>query len=467
MHSQVLALYHCLPPSARSAAATLRGWYLNLWRNSGEREQLTQEVLERDTWSAAQWATWQQERIAYVLHRAATRVPFYRDQWDARRRAGDRASWELLENWPVLEKESVRANPKAFLGDDCDPRRMYKEQTSGTTGTPLTIYRSRTTVSTLYAIAHARTRAWDGIPEGARWARFGGQLVTPVQQRKPPFWVWNAAMKQLYMSGYHLAIDLMPHYLDALIKYRITYLSGYPSAIHALAQQALRLERRDLHMDAVYTNAEPLSAEQRRTISAAFHCPVRQTYGMAETVAAASECSATRLHQWPEAGHVEVSGDGDFVCTGLLNVDMPLVRYRVGDRGKLATEQTPCGCGRSLPVMSEIEGRADDLLITRDGRSAAAVDVVLDGIQWIREAQIVQEELDLIRVRIAAAPGFTAAHEHTITMGLRERMGEVRVIVDRVDAVPRTSNGKLRAIVCNLSPAERTAALGRGATVTT
>ena len=26
---------------------------------------------------------------------------------------------------------------------------------------------------------------------------------------------------------------------------------------------------------------------------------------------------------------------GDLVCTGLLNKDMPLIRYRVGDRGAL------------------------------------------------------------------------------------------------------------------------------------
>jgi hypothetical protein len=45
-------------------------------------------------------------------------------------------------------------------------------------------------------------------------------------------------------------------------------------------------------------------------------------------------------------------------------------------------------------------------------------------------------------------------------------MGEVRVIIDRVDAVPRTSNGKLRAVICNLPAAERAAALERATLVT-
>ena len=90
---------------------------------------------------------------------------------------------------------------------------------------------------------------------------------------------------------------------------------------------------------------------EKETIAAAFHCPVAETYGMAETAAAASECPHGRLHQWPEVGWIEVmagsgggggpdeqgaeSGTGDLVCTGLLNVDMPLIRYRVGDSGRV------------------------------------------------------------------------------------------------------------------------------------
>jgi phenylacetate-CoA ligase len=459
VNSHLVALYHCLPAPARSAAATLRGWYLNRWRRGEAAAQLRAEALERDGWSAAQWKTWQDERLAYVLHRAATRVPYYRAQWESRRARGDHGSWERIENWPLLEKDAVRSNPRAFLADDCDTRRMAKEQTSGTTGTPLQIWRSRTTVATLYAIASARTRGWDNIEPGARWARLGGQLVIPVQQRRPPFWVWNAAMRQLYLSSYHLAADLIPHYFDALVDHRIEYISGYPSSLFALAQQAIRTGRTDVRLAAVYTNAEPLYAEQRRTIAKAFGCPVRQTYGMVETVAAASECAHGRMHLWPEAGYVEQMADGELICTGLLNADMPLIRYRIGDRARLAPDDPPCPCNRSLPRLSNIEGRAVDGLVTRDGRAAGPVDPIFDGMVPIREAQIIQEAIDLLRVRVATAPGFTAADEDRIAVGLRNRMGDVRVVVDRVDAIPRSANGKLRAVICALSEQERGATL--------
>lgn len=471
MHDRLLAFYHRLPASARSGAATLRGLYLRYWRTDADSADLELAALARDTWSAEQWRTWRDERLAYVLHRAATRVPYYRALWAQRRRQGDRASWERLEHWRLLEKDAVRAQPRAFLADDCDRRRMFHEQTSGTTGKPLDLWLARRTLTTLHAMDVARTERWEGIPLGTRYARLGGQLVTPVRQRRPPFWVWNAAMHQLYMSTFHLAPDLIPHYLDALVRYRIVYLTGYPSSLAALAHAALRLGRTDLRMAAVFTNAEPLTTDQRESIAAAFQCPVREGYGMAEMVAAGTECPSGRLHQWPEVGHLEVWGNGgpveagatgELVGTSLVNADMPLVRYRVGDRGRLAPAHERCACGRTLPLINGVEGRSTDLLIGRDGRQVFWLNPVFYGLP-VRESQIVQETLDRIRVRVAPAPGFTDSSARTITERLCQRLGDVEVQLEHVESVPRTASGKVRAVVCNLDPAVRHAVLAESA----
>src|SRR5688500_110458 len=142
----LLKLYHRLPPPARDLAATLRGWQLRRWRYGPETERLAAEAVEREHWSAEEWRAYQLETLTRLLHRAATRVPFYRDAWSRRRQAGDRASWEYLENWPVLTKRELRETPRAFVADDCDTGRMFLEQTSGTTGTPLSLWWSRETV---------------------------------------------------------------------------------------------------------------------------------------------------------------------------------------------------------------------------------------------------------------------------------------------------------------------------------
>ncbi|HSC33023.1 MAG TPA: hypothetical protein VLD17_14920 [Gemmatimonadaceae bacterium] len=465
MNRRLLGLYHRLPTPARNAAAAMRGLYLRAWRYGPETDRMADEAIEREQWSAAQWSEWRAERLSALLERAATGVPYYREQWAARRRAGDRASWELLENWPILEKETVRRLGIALLADDCESSKMFHEHTSGTTGTSLDLWWSRRTVRAWYALFEARWRRWYGVSRQDRWAIIGGQLVTPVSRRTPPFWVWNPALRQLYLSAYHLAPDLVPFYLDAMRRYRIRHLFGYSSALHALALGAGAGGAVDLGLAVVTTNAEPLFPHQREAIGAAFACPVRETYGMAEIVTAASECDAGRLHEWPEVGIVEcvntdvASGDdtsiGDLVCTGLLNDDMPLVRYRVGDRGALDTDASVCECGRTLPRFAHLEGRADDTLFTRDGRAVGRMDPVFKSRAPVREAQIVQEALDRVRVRLVPAAGYTSADGAAIAARIRDRLGDVVVIIDEVREIPRTSNGKLRAVICQLSESER------------
>jgi phenylacetate-CoA ligase len=470
MTSRALQMYHALPPPIRSVAASVRGLHLKRWRYGAETDALVAAALERDRWSAERWKAYTDERLSYVLHRAATRVPFYRAHWAERRRRGDRASWAYLENWPILEKAAVRANPHAFVASDCATRRMFHEQTSGTTGSPLDLWWSRTTVREWYALFEARCRAWHGLSRHDRWGMIGGQLVAPVSQRRPPFWVWNAGLNQLYLSSYHLAPDLIPHYLDALARHRVTYLLGYTSSLYELAQTALRLGRTDLKLAVVLTNAEPVFPYQREAIAEAFQCPVRETYGMAEIVSSGSECTHGRVHLWPCVGQLEVVGadgpavpgtTGDLIGTGLLNENMPLIRYRIGDRGAVNAHAAPCGCGRTLPSLHSVEGRISDVLQTADGRRIGRLDPVFKHNLPIHEAQIVQETLGRVRLRVVPAAGFSPCAVESIIGRLRERLGNVDVVVDELESVPRDANGKFRSVICAPPPEQRPEAAGR------
>ncbi len=458
----MVSIYHRLPSAARSGVASLRGLYLRWWRYGSGTEELVAAALERESWPAERWRSYQEERLAYVLERAALRVPHYRDMWAERRRRGDRSAVDVLDNWPILDKETLRLAPETFVADDRRIGSLFHEHTSGTTGKPLDLWWSRSTVQAWYALMEARWRRWNGVTRRDRWALVGGQLVTPAAQRRPPFWVWNAALSQLYMSSYHLAPGFLGAYLDAIERARIDYLVGYSSSLYALAVGTLAAGRR-LPMKVAVTNAEPLFDHQREAIGAAFECPVRETYGMAEIVACASECASGRLHLWPEVGWIEAGGDAgsapaDIVATGLLNADMPLIRYRVGDRAVLpGAEEGRCACGRTLPALGGIEGRVDDALYTSDGRRIGRLDPVFKSSLPIVEAQIVQESLRRMVVRYVPAEGFDSAAAAAIADRLRERMGDVAVILEEVGSIPRDANGKFRAVVCALGKDERVA----------
>jgi phenylacetate-CoA ligase len=463
-------VYGILPAPAQSAVATIRGYYLRAWRFGADSEALISEAIEREHWNDKQWSHWRGERLARLLHRAATLVPFYRDMWAARRRRGDRAPWDQLANWPILEKESVRHNASAFIADDRDRRFMFHEHTSGTTGTSLDIWRSRDTVRVWYAHNEARWRRWYGVSASDRWAMFGGQLVVPIARSEPPFWVWNAALHQLYCSSYHIAPGAAGAYAREMHRRGVTYVLAYPSALHALATAINEQGAPAPQLKVAIANAEPVYTYQRESIKRAFGCELRETYGLAEMVTAAGECEHGTMHLWPDAGVLEVVQggeslprgiDGDLVGTGLINADMPLIRYRIGDRGALAAGDVVCACGRTLPALARLEGRSDDVLLTRDGRAIGRLDPVFKAHLPVHEAQIIQESLDSVRVRYVPSAGFSPHDAADLSARLCERMGNVRVILEEVTSIPREPNGKFRAVICALSPAERMTAVSR------
>ena len=180
---------------------------------------------------------------------------------------------------------------------------------------------------------------------------------------------------------------------------------------------------------------------------------------MTELVVAAMECPHGTLHLWPEVGVVEViegqhpvppGVTGDLVCTSLINSDMPLIRYRVGDRGALPEKDNPCACGRTLPALARVEGRVDDVLFTADGRLIGRLDPVFKGDLPIREAQIIQESLREIRVRYVPPLDSILKAERTLIQELRARLGMVEVVLEPVQDVPRGPNGKFKAVINNI-----------------
>ena len=88
MNATLLRVYHSLPPWTRSLVATGRGAYLTIGATTAIPKGLSRRPSNGRRWTAAQWKIWREERLAFVLHRAATKVPYYRAVWEKRRRNG-------------------------------------------------------------------------------------------------------------------------------------------------------------------------------------------------------------------------------------------------------------------------------------------------------------------------------------------------------------------------------------------
>ncbi len=442
----LMDVYHRLPAPARSAAATARGATLRWWRYGPDAEDLVDAALERDTWSSAEWSAYTETQTGELLTRAAAAVPAHQGRPP-----------DDLQRWPLMTKHDLRREPMRFVAEDRDPRRCFVDRTSGTSGTPLSIYMSRRDVREWYALYEARLRRWNGVSRHERWTMTGGQLVVPLERTEPPYWVRNHALHQLYLSTMHISEASTAEYAGALRTFRPTHMIGYPSSVSLLARAANEQSIELPTLRVFLSNAEALSPGAREAIGAAFGCPVRDTYGMGEAAVGATECANGSMHLWQDGGLVEVldeggqpvaPGDtGELVVTGFRNATMPLIRYRTGDRGRLVgPDEPPCPCGRVGPRLAEIEGRTNDLLVTADGRKVFWVNPIFYGLALV-EAQVTQEADRSIRVAVVPDTGWSDQDGEELLTRLRTRVGDLPLRLDTVAAIERGPNGKFRAIV--------------------
>ena len=446
------SVYGRSPVAVQNVIATGYGVRERVRRYHGSFASLVED-LEAHQWaSPEELAADQLSRLRHLLAWCGAEIPHYRDQF--RELRFDPASVTHIDDLgalPILDKETVRAEPERFLADR--PRyKLIAQTTGGTTGTPLRYWASLDAVRFNYATYEARSRRWAGVRLGDRMASLHGQPIVPASVQDPPFWRRNLAFNQLYLSVYHLNDRTLPAYLDALASFGPRVIVGYTSAVHRIAQHVL--QRGDLGRvlpSAVLVSSETLTPAARHDIESAFGCRVFNGYSLGELVAYVSECPLGRLHTSTEYGVLELErgeSGSEIIATGLINWAMPLLRYRTGDLATASAE--PCPCGRTLPVMDTLEGRTDDVVRTPEGSvvGPAPMSLAFQRVPRLRRAQVHQADSSAITVLLEVAPGFSADDAAFLEVELRKRLGQSLVIaLEMVTSIERTSGGKERLVI--------------------
>ncbi|MCK4660792.1 MAG: phenylacetate--CoA ligase family protein [Phycisphaerae bacterium] len=465
-------VYWKAPYFAKNWMASWNARRLNRERFGPDYEQALREIAERDKWAPAQFEEHQRRELQKLARHAAEHVPYYRKLFaeigvDPAEIKGP----EDLVRLPILEKSTVRADPLCLLDERLDRRKLIVLHSSGTTGTPLTLYRDVRLNSTSTAFADARCHDVAGVRRRRnKSVSIGGQLVTPTNQTKPPFWVWNQRWQQLYMSSFHLAPQNLDHYVARLREFGGEYIEGYPSSIYVIARHIVDNKLEPVRFKACFTTAETLSDCQRQAIRDAFCCRTYDQYGCVEAVIFAAECPERNMHLSPEIGIVEVVDENDnpcepgqvgqLICTGLVNHVQPFIRYRLGDIGMLSSDT--CPCKSPLPLLGLIEGRTNAALVTRDGRRFGRVALFVEEAFGVAEAQIIQFDYDKFVVRVVPASNYTEADGQKVISNLKYSVGEADVRVELVDRIERTAAGKFQAIICNLPDTSSSGLAGGG-----
>lgn len=453
-------IYQHAPVPLQHALATGYGLRELPRRHGGRFRREVADLDARQWWSEHDLARDQESRLRSMLTWSAARVPYYRDLFaelglDPR----DITSAADLTALPILDKETVREDPLRFLPDEPRPR-LIAQTTGGTTGTPVSYRATLDAVRINYATYEARCREWAGVRLGQRLASFHGQPIVPDSQRGGPYWRRNLAFNQLYFSVYHLNGDTVRAYLDELARFRPEVIAGYTSAVHRIALGLLDSGQIGwIRPSAVLVSSETLTPAARRDIETAFGCRVTNAYSLGELVAFISECEHGELHVSTEYGVLEFldgAAGTEIIATGLINRGMPLLRYRTGDL-VVPNDGSPPQCGRGLPVVADIIGRVDDVVRTPEGATVgpAPMSLAFQKVPRLRRTQVRQDRVEELTVLVEVDHDFTSADQDFMVGELRRRLGPtIRLVVEHVDALPRTSGGKERLVVSSLGAAE-------------
>ncbi len=454
-------LYYNSPGWLQDLAVSTMGLQLRR-RRYGPAGRTFSELLDRtQRLSAAELENLQRESFADLVRFALDQVPFYRDLVRRDPSLGDRPpSLDDIARLPIIDKGMLRETPERFHAERGSYRGpVFSLGTSGTSGTPLKLLCDSPARQRHYAF-WTRLRRQNGIPDGALRATFFGRVILAPDAETPPFWRRDRAQNILLFSSYHLAERNLPHYYRKLCEVAPREIIGYPSSLYQVARYIVREGLPFPAPRVVFTTAETLLAQQRATIGEAFGAPVIDQYGCTEMVIFAAQCVHGGYHLHPEHGYLEILDDrdrpvgpgetGSAVCTGFLNRAMPLIRYRLGDR--LMAGSGSCPCGSAFPLLGGIEGRLDDVLLTVDGRPLTRLDPVFKTLGGIAEAQIIQQERDLLVVRLVPDGVFDEAGERALIGELQKRAGRgMRIRIEQVAEIPKDRNGKFRAVISRLS----------------
>src|SRR5262245_53905497 len=406
------------------------------------------ELEQSQRWPIARLLELQEQRTHALIYHAITTVTWYREAartvgLDAKD-ADTTSSWERM---PLLAKSTLQTQSDALRSSRPDP--AFKSSTSGSSGTPVAVMRSQKAWAHHHANLYRGLR-WFGVDMGDPYAYLWGLALDEEGQEQ-------ARRKDMLFnrqrcSAFSLDAPRARAFYETLRRKPVRYLYGYPSALTRFADEvtAQGLDGRALGLRVAVATAEVLKDDQRERIHAAFGCPVADSYGCAEVGIVGLECEHGHMHTTVESVRVDTRPAADrrleILLTDLHNYAQPVLRYQVGDL--LEPDSGTCPCGRGLPLLGRVFGRAGDTLVFPDGRKVNAnlpsyVFKAHGREGTVREYQFVQFPSGRIELRVRPGPNWADGIPDRIRREVREALG-IDVELKTVDAFERRGRGKHR-----------------------
>ncbi|HXJ82141.1 MAG TPA: hypothetical protein VMS64_26090 [Candidatus Methylomirabilis sp.] len=410
----------------------------------------------------------QDRRVRSIVAHAYRTVPFYGRIMDERgMRPGDFQTAADLARLPLVSGQDLARDPQLFLSTAAAAEPLLEVTSSGSSGHAKRLYWDRAAVFRARA-AGVRQREvlarflgpWHGYRTLAV-SRRGGTLDV-VRSFHAAYSIVPARL-DVKPVGVHPE-DSFEHNLEVINSIEPDLIIGFGAYIGAVYRWAHVHGRTIFCPRLVAYGGEQLPPADRELLETTYGIPVLSSYQSCEALRIAFQCphrNVFHVHADQVAlriadvnGETQPAGErGQIVISNLINRATVLLNYAIGDLGVMA--DASCPCGRNLPALASLDGRADDLVTLPNGELAhdSVLLAELYGVAGVIRVQLVQETRYRFRIRVvhrSALPD--RALREQLTQALVRVVGreEVEVHVDILDELASAPSGKFQSIVSHV-----------------
>jgi len=366
-------------------------------------------------------------RFLHIFRRAYDKSPFYHQLYvEAGIKKEDVTCLEDIKKLPVVTKDMVKKHANEML--TVPKWKMIGAHTSGTTGTPLTVYESWPSIWWNQAYTYS-ARLRNGFRYGQPLVSLRGNLDRNTMRMKVH------VSNTLYLSSYCINKDTINTYCDMIMRHKPVAIEGYPSSLYTLAL-CMKEAGLQLRIPVAFTSSETLLDYQRILIEKQLGTEIYDNYGMTEqTIYLQEAYNHKGYYEMPGYSINEYLEDGE-ICTSLTNEAFPMIRYRSND----VIETADLDADNPMVVVKSVEGRKEDFLTCKDGGRIQRLDFIFKGVNHVKYGQLIQEENGFLNVNIVPDEGFSKQDETCIVHNVVERIGK-----DNIDfKINRITEAELR-----------------------
>jgi phenylacetate-CoA ligase len=418
--------------------------------------------------------------LALLLKQAGKSVPYYR-----RLLGHYNVEDDILKDYysfsqiPLTSKEEYRLNTREFISDEARDhgQELNRYFTSGSTGVPLTIYKSkRDTLRTLLRLFKARNATCRNISRKRRIQFFAvnQEYAANIKGRRPNDYYLDNRIDSVFVNASRISVNALQSYWDIIAKYKPAWISSNPVLLTEMARFALRrrLNSGTDNLEYIECHSEFLTDAQADLIEKAFRIPPLSLYGANEANAIALQCRFGKMHIITEISFVEIldsSGRpvpegsvGGVYVTTLQHFDTPLIRYGLGDQAALQFLEAGCSCGNSAPYLLLTGYRESDYLVKENGTliDGWCISGIFENLKYLDMPAIAQYQLIqvgyikfILKVLMSACATDRKAFEIEFEKQLALVMGtEVSVAFEYPASLDRDSKtGKYKCFICRVA----------------